>query len=607
MKKIISILLLITVCLSLGFAASKKGKSNNIKLDPKNKFAIEGVELGSIDLGLATITTKGEIFWSQSADGQWRETGWDIRGIDLSAYAGIRIELAKGQQFENIDLALSNPAVTDDWCFKFDSKGVAYIYFNGTGRSWGDMKNPDPEEGFALRLNGEVASYRKTIIKSVELIRKEDMPDNSALNLLGSDFGTCSQNAKLNGNEITWAKNQSDCFCGWDLTDIDLSEYDRIRIELESNTAEDLRLVLADPDWGNWDVFTYSEPNVLEADLSGEGGDCDDPSYRFDKSDGLRIFIGFWINPPYKNERKTVVKSVQLLKGKDAKNENLKLLGSNFGSYAIHAFALKDGIIQWKKTKDGWGLAGWKVKGLDFSGYSKIRIELGPEAAQQDIKLKFEQDDDRCAYFSAISPTVLEANLDGSGNSGDDGKPWDPSKGINQILIQFSNLKKDQTTTVKSITLITDEQAQAEPSQPDDIVLNGVNLGSIKENAWINENFAINWKVIRDGYAQCGWRFDSLEGDILVIKVSATDVPLRLRIRDYANENESSYVDDGSHLFVINLKNKKQQSKKNWKDSEWDKKPKTFDFSQGGDIVLEPYNGVFKEDKKTVVEYIRVE
>ena len=80
-----------------------------------------------------------------------------------------------------------------------------------------------------------------------------------------------------------------------------------------------------------------------------------------------------------------------------------------------------------------------------------------------------------------------------------------------------------------------------------------------------------------------------------------------MRIRDYANENESSYVDDGSHLFVINLKNKKQQSKKNWKDSEWDKKPKSFDFSQGGDIVLEPASGVFKEGKKTVIEYISVE
>ena len=609
MKKIISILLLITVGLSLGFAASKKGKSNNIKLDPKNKFAIEGVELGSIDLGLATITNKGEIIWSQDADGQWRETGWELRGIDLSAYAGIRIELAKGQKFENIDLALSNPAVTDDWCFKFNSDGVAYIYFNGMTRAWGDMKDPDPKEGFALRINGEVASYKKTKIKSVELIRIEDMPEVSNLSLLGVQFGSFCKQTKISGNEITFLKGTQDGQAGWYLEGIDFSEYDRVRIELESNEVPGLDLSINQRDGKNYYQFTQQvEKNVFDIYLSGEGYSYkNEDSGIPDKSEGFSIYLHSWTEEPRTKDQKTVVKSVQLLKGRREYNDNLKLLGKDFGSYRIYASVYNGGIISWEGNKEGWGLAGWNVEDIDLSAYKTIRIELGPEAAQQSLDLKLELEDDISIYFSPVSPTILEANFDGSDYSRDDGKKLNPSIKIRNILIQCNGLKKDQQTIVKSITLLTKEEAEAKVKQPADIMLNGARLGSKRERAWIDENFAVNWNIIRDGYAQCGWRFDSLEGEILVIKVSSTDVPLRLRIRDYANENESSFLDNGSHIFVINLKTKKQQNGKNWNESEWNKNSKSFDFSQGGDIVLEPASGVFKEGKKTVIEYISVE
>ena len=46
MKKLFVTFLFLSVC-ALTFAAPKKGKSNNIKRDPKKKFASEGVELGS--------------------------------------------------------------------------------------------------------------------------------------------------------------------------------------------------------------------------------------------------------------------------------------------------------------------------------------------------------------------------------------------------------------------------------------------------------------------------------------------------------------------------------------------------------------------------------
>ena len=52
-----------------------------------------------------------------------------------------------------------------------------------------------------------------------------------------------------------------------------------------------------------------------------------------------------------------------------------------------------------------------------------------------------------------------------------------------------------------------------------------------------------------------------IEGEILEIKVSSTDVPLRLRIRDKATNNEASWLDDGTHVFRIRLKDKKQLTK----------------------------------------------
>ena len=82
MKKQISILLL-TLSLTFAFAAPKTPKGT--KLSVKKKFAIEGVELGSISWGKGTLTAKGEILSSLSGDyralmdswysGEHRDTG----------------------------------------------------------------------------------------------------------------------------------------------------------------------------------------------------------------------------------------------------------------------------------------------------------------------------------------------------------------------------------------------------------------------------------------------------------------------------------------------------------------------------------------------------
>ena len=108
---------------------------------------------------------------------------------------------------------------------------------------------------------------------------------------------------------------------------------------------------------------------------------------------------------------------------------------------------------------------------------------------------------------------------------------------------------------------------------------------------------------------ECGWRVEKLEGDILEIKVSSTDTPLHLKIRELTSaRNEAEWEDDGSHVFRINLKTKKMIKANGASTSPyWEKSYKALDFSEGVEIKLLPANGVYKEGKKTVVEYIKIE
>ena len=605
MRKLISLILLSTMSIALCFGASKKEKSKYIKLDPKKKFAIEGVELGSDNWPKAELTKKGEIIWNQDED-DYQQIGWDLRGIDLSKYAGIRFEMATGQYLDDFHVWLENPSSYGDWGFNFARDGVAYVFFNGQNRGWGNMKDPDPEEGFLISMGGTVKPFKKTVIKSIELIRKEDVPDASNLDLLGVQFGTVIYQSYVIGNEIIWVKGDSEGNAGWDLSGIDLSEYDRARIEIESSTTNNYGIRLCDSNYENWHGFNVQvEPNVFEFNLTGESASwVEDNGTDFDTSKGLIIIIGPWDRT---KEEKTVVKSIQLLKGKRQINENLVLEGVNFGTCNWYSNVYDGGVIEWQwNGKETGPCAGWNVRGIDFSKYKKIRIELDPASDKLNYQIRMQQNDDRSIGFNYITPYVLEANLDGSDYSwiSPENKHWDISKGIDEIQIRTEISKAGHKTIVKSVTLLTDEEVIL---QPEEIMLYNKTLGSQRENAWVDEDYEINWN--KANYAQCGWSYENLEGDILEIKVSSTDVPLRLRIRTKINENEASYIDDdGSHIFRINLKNKKQiNAKGNTKAPEWEKSTKAFNYQGGGDIVLEPANGVFKDGKKTVVEYIKIE
>lgn len=613
MKKIITSFLIFSAVCTLNFAAPKKEKSKNIKLDPKKKFAIEGVELGSLDWCKddAKLTAKGELIWNKDKNEEWLHFGWELRGTDMSQYGGIRLEVASIKDREDLRVEMTNPACAGSATFAFEKDGICYVFFDGSGRWYGDMKNPDPKEGYEIRFSAKKANMSKTVIKSMELIKKEDIPDASDLELLGVQFGTSCWQTHIIGNEITWPKGYNDGNAGWNLEGIDLSEYDRIRIEVESNDRTGLEISMNEKDGKNYHAFNQQlEPNVFEADLSGEGASYkNEDSATPDKSEGLNIFLHYYNEKPSSKECHTVVKSVQLLKGKRQINENLKLLGTNFGSSSGSAYIYDGGKVEWILPKKDWdACAGWNVKGVDFTGWEKVRIELDPESAKLPYEIRLKQEGCDLGYNS-ISPTVLEANLDGSEYSWSypNGAKWDSTKGVERIEIRLWWTKsgiENQKTIVKSVSLL---KAGEGAKQPERIVLNGAKLGSKKwpASSWLDDDYAINWA--KEKYIEFGWRVEKLEGDILEVKVSSTDAPLHLKIRDNKN-NEAEWEDDGSHLFRIDLKTKKMlRANGNKKDPMWTSQTKAFDFSEGAEIILIPANGVYKEGKKTVVEYVKVE
>ena len=140
--------------------------------------------------------------------------------------------------------------------------------------------------------------------------------------ILGRSLGAGSWNSEVFANKITWPKGTFDGGVCWDLTGIDLSEYNKVRIEIESNTATGLELGLCykenSKDNDSWYIYyTPKEQNVWEADLAGELSEWkSENAVSIDKSKGLRIFLKNHTGEenPHETDQITVVKSIQLLK-----------------------------------------------------------------------------------------------------------------------------------------------------------------------------------------------------------------------------------------------------------------------------------------------------
>lgn len=568
-------------------------------------YNVNGVKLGSTKW--QAEVSENIITWKKGFDNG--NAGWNFSDIDLSVYERVRVEIESSNTTNSLRIAQG------DWSnnhgFEKTGKNVYEAYLSGSNSFDRDLPPLEPSKGLIICFdqwnNGEPrAEDKTTVVKSIKFFKPGEYDESGALSLLGRSLGGIEDNCEIQDNIITWKKGTKEGNAGWNLSDINLSEYASAKITIEKTDVNLGGLYISDRNAQKWKRMIEVAPNTYELLLTGENSDSTEPP--IDTSEGVQLRIQLCNNKPLKKNMKTIVKSIELSKDTEEINENLRIEGVEFSSSKRNAFVSDGGVIDWEwDKKEKYPFCGWNVKGIDLSDYKGIRIEL--ESTDIPVEIGMIQNEGAVChtFYNEKTPGVYEAMFDGSEYSSiwPEGSSWNTSNGIEEIQIRAQKLsKKGLKTVVKSISLISkDEQEIQQPAQ---LVLNGAKLGSMKNHAWIGDDFSINWK--KNSWNECGWRVEKLDGEVLEIKVSSSDVPLRLRIRTLDYKNGVSYIDDGSHIFKINLKTKKQINQKgDQKAPEWEETTKKVDYSQGAYITLETNGGVYKEGKKTVVEYIKVE
>ncbi|MDY4831424.1 MAG: hypothetical protein SO161_02715 [Treponema sp.] len=568
-------------------------------------YNVNGVKLGSTKW--QAEVSENIITWKKGFDNG--SAGWNFSNIDLSAYERVRVEIESSNTSNSLRIAQG------DWSnnhgFRKTGKNVYEAYLSGLNSSDSDLPPLEPAKGLIIYLdqwnNGEPrAEDKTTVVKSIKFFKPGEYDESGALSLFGCSLGGIEDNCEIQDNIITWKKGTKEGYAGWNLSGINLSEYASAKITIEKTDVNLGGLYISDRNAQKWKRMIEVAPNTYELLLTGENSDSTEPP--IDTSEGVQLRIQLYNNKPLKKNMKTIVKSIELSKDTEEINENLRIEGVEFSSSKGNAFVSDGGVIDWEwDKKEKYPSCGWNVKGIDLSDYKGIRIELESTDIPVDIRMIQNEGAVCHTFYDEKTPGVYEAMFDGSEYSAiwPEGSSWNTSNGIEEIQIRAKELsKKGLKTVVKSISLISkDEQEIQQPAQ---LVLNGAKLGSKKNHAWIGDDFSINWK--KNSWNECGWRVEKLDGEVLEIKVSSSDVPLRLRIRTLDYKNGVSYIDDGSHIFKINLETKKQINQKgDQKAPEWEETTKKVDYSQGAYITLETNGGVYKEGKKTVVEYIKAE
>ena len=568
-------------------------------------YNVNGVKLGSTKW--QAEVSENIITWKKGFDNG--NAGWNFSDIDLSAYERVRVEIESSNTSNSLRIAQG------DWSnnhgFEKTGKNVYEAYLSGSNSFDRDLPPLEPSKGLIICFdqwnNGEPRTEDKTtVVKSIKFFKPGEYDESGALSLLGRSLGGIEDNCEIQDNIITWKKGTKEGNAGWNLSGINLSEYASAKITIEKTDVNLGGLYISDRNAQKWKRMIEVVPNTYELLLTGENSDSTEPP--IDTSEGVQLRIQLCNNKPLKKNMKTIVKSIELSKDTEEINENLRIEGVEFSSSKRNAFVSDGGVIDWEwDKKEKYPFCGWNVKGIDLSDYKGIRIEL--ESTDIPVEIGMIQNEGAVChtFYNEKTPGVYEAMFDGSEYSSiwPEGSSWNTSNGIEEIQIRAQKLsKKGLKTVVKSISLISKDEQEIQ--QPVQLVLNGAKLGSMKNHAWIGDDFSINWK--KNSWNECGWRVEKLDGEVLEIKVLSSDVPLRLRIRTLDYKNGVSYIDDGSHIFKINLKTKKQINQKgDQKAPEWEETTKKVDYSQGAYITLETNGGVYKEGKKTVVEYIKVE
>lgn len=427
----------------------------------KDKWSILGVELGTWAYTEGTyVNDSGEIVWTNSSH-EWDDFGWDLRGIDLSDYEGIKIVLDEGNSDARINaLKLDNGYSPGHWLYHETFPGQYVIYFDGRGRNsvWGSVDEMDPEGGFAIFMTMPGKKQKtKTIIKSVELLKKASSEFKQELSPFNVGLGTTNLWAFAEGNTIFWRRGYNDSSCGWNFTGIDLSEYDRVRVEVAEHD-KNLNLILCNQNFKNWHCYSPISPAVYEVPLTAEGARwVEKAATTFDLTEGLMVMLQKQDEKIRQSETQTVIKSIKFLKpGEDIFDAGTTgILGRGFGCIQEN-IVLNENVITWQKNNTELK-CGWNLVGVDLSEYKGIRIEF----EKNDLKLELTMTDkewQNWAAFRSEDPYSIEAYFSGDGAAWkwNDFKPYDKSQGILVFLRYFSDkpLKKDKKTIIKKVELI---------------------------------------------------------------------------------------------------------------------------------------------------------
>lgn len=204
--------------------AEDKLSAEPVKLDPHAWFEFENVRIDSLADSVAYISLNGMIAWGWSSPSPFYEAGWNLQGVDLSAYDGIRIELQEPQEMKMI--ITNNPGSYDSWEYKFDENGVCYASFNGDGNIGNVESGPDLEKGFDIKIQVMPKKYFDTQIRKIEVYRKGNPPidfDNTVpfvdkgrdLEIDGVRLGSEKNHCTVEGNVINWEKYWDIGVAGW--------------------------------------------------------------------------------------------------------------------------------------------------------------------------------------------------------------------------------------------------------------------------------------------------------------------------------------------------------------------------------------------------------
>lgn len=269
------------------------------------------------------------------------------------------------------------------------------------------------------------------------------------LTVNGKELGSEIWQASVSENTITWDKGTNQGNCGWNLAGLNLSNYDRVRVELES-TELPLKLILKGEDGSI--VYDYPvEKNIFEAYFDGTCASSKETT--LDKSKGFSIYLFSHTDDGqnHEDEKKTVVKSIQFFSGESTVNSSLKIDNAPLQVFWF-SYVHDGGVIEWLEPE---GAAGWDVKGHDLSAYKKIRIETEGDAP---FRIRLMMSDGTHAFYwsKKDTPGIFIANLDGS-----EAEYYTQNLTAGSVvekiqLVCEGQIKAGSKTTVKSVSLLTE-------------------------------------------------------------------------------------------------------------------------------------------------------